>query len=277
MIDFHTHLFSPYARGHRDHLAKADPSFSLVYADKGARMIGAEELLTAMEENGVKASVACGFPWQGVEPARRENDYLLESAHQYPDRIYPFITLPKDVKSAIAELERCRAAGARGVGEWAPGTYSDRLWEIEAIRPLFEAIRVAGLPVLIHCNEPLGHPYPGKGRVGPTEMEALIHALQGITTILAHWGGGFFFYELMPEIAAICQQVYYDTAASPFIYTIKIYKTAVGIIGPHRLLFGSDYPLIPPARYRREMEEAGLSETELEAILGLNAQRLLSH
>jgi predicted TIM-barrel fold metal-dependent hydrolase len=240
-------------------------------------MIGVEELLTAMEENGVKTSVACGFPWQGVEPAQRENDYLLESFHQYPDRICPFITLPKDVKAAIAELERCRAAGARGVGEWAPGTYGDRLWGIEAMRPLFEAIREAGLPVLIHCNEPLGHPYPGKGRVGPMEMEALIHALQGITTILAHWGGGFFFYELMPEIAAICQRVYYDTAASPFLYNKKIYRTAAAIIGPHRILFGSDYPLISPARYRRELEEAGLSGMELEAILGLNAQKLLGY
>ncbi|OGP54720.1 MAG: hypothetical protein A2Y65_11295 [Deltaproteobacteria bacterium RBG_13_52_11] len=277
MIDFHTHIFSPYARDHRDKLVKEEPFFSFIYADKGERMIGVEELLEAMEENGVEASVVCGSPWQGAEPCRRENDYLLESSHQYPDKIIPFIILPQEGKAAIAELERCVAAGARGVGELAPGTYGDRLWALETMRPIFEAIKEKGLPVLIHCNEPVGHPYPGKGKVGLSEIEALVNALQGVKVILAHWGGGFFFYELMPEIAACCKGVYYDTAASPFLYNKKIYKTAIAIIGPLRILFGSDYPLIQPQRYKREMREAGLAEEVLEAILRLNALRLLGN
>jgi predicted TIM-barrel fold metal-dependent hydrolase len=275
MIDFHTHIFSPYVRDHRDQLAKADPIFSRIYADSQARMIGVEGLVEAMDQTGVAQSVVCGFPWQGAEPCRRENAYFLESAHRYPDRIIPFISLPHEEKAAMAELEQCARAGARGIGEMAPGTYGDRLWNIEVMRPLFAAIKETDLPVLIHCNEPLGHPYPGKGRVGLADMGTLVAALQGITVVLAHWGGGFFFYELMPEIAAICQGVYYDTAASPFLYNKKIYRIAIAIVGPQRILFGSDYPLIPPARYKLEMQEAGIAEKELEAILGLNAQRLL--
>jgi predicted TIM-barrel fold metal-dependent hydrolase len=276
MIDFHTHIFSPHARDHRDQLAQADPVFSLIYSEKKARMIGVEELLGAMAENGVKASVVCGFPWGGAESLRRENDYLLECHNKYPAKIIPFISLPKDTNSAIAELKRCKQGGARGVGELAPGTYGEQLWAMETMRPLCEAIKAEGLPVLIHCNEPLGHPYPGKGKVGPSAVEDLVDALQGMQAILAHWGGGFFFYELMPEIAAICQGVYYDTAASPFLYDKRIYKTALDIIGPHRILFGSDYPLIPPQRYKQEMQEAGLGSQELGAILEGNAQRLLN-
>jgi predicted TIM-barrel fold metal-dependent hydrolase len=277
MIDFHTHIFSPYAREHRDTLVKEEPFFSFIYADEKERMIGAEELLEAMQENGVQQSVVCGSPWQRMDAVRRENDYLLESAQKYPAKIIPFITLPKEEKAAVAELEQCIRAGARGVGELAPGTYGDRLWDREIMKAMFDAIRGKGLPLLIHVNEPVGHPYPGKGRAGLAEIEALVNALQGIKVVLAHWGGGFFFYELMPEIAAICQRVYYDTAASPFLYNKKIYRTAAAIIGPHRILFGSDYPLISPARYRRELEEAGLSGMELEAILGLNAQKLLGY
>jgi predicted TIM-barrel fold metal-dependent hydrolase len=275
MIDFHTHIFSPYAREHREHLAKADPIFSRIYADKEARMIGVEGLLEAMDQNGVARSVVCGFPWQGSEQVRRENAYLVESARQYPDRIIPFIGLPQEEKAALTELEQSARAGAQGIGEWAPGTYGDRLWNIDAMRPLFAAIKEKGLPLLIHCNEPLGHPYSGKGKVGLADMGTLVAALQGITVILAHWGGGFFFYELMPEVAAICQGVYYDTAASPFLYNKRIYQIAIAIVGPQRILFGSDYPLIPPARYKQEMQETGIAEKELEAILGLNAQRLL--
>jgi uncharacterized protein len=275
MLDFHTHIFSPYAREHRDQLAKADPTFSLIYADRQARMIGVEGLLEAMDQNKVEQAVVCGFPWQGAEPCRRENAYLLESAHRYPDRIIPFISLPQDGEAAVAELEQGAQAGAQGIGEMAPGTYGASLWNIETMRPLFAAIKEKGLPVLIHCNEPLGHPHPGKGKVGLAEMEALVEAMQGITVILAHWGGGFFFYELMPEIAAICKGVYYDTAASPFLYNKRIYQIAIAIVGPQRILFGSDYPLIPPARYKQEMEEADLAAEELEAILGSNANRLL--
>jgi predicted TIM-barrel fold metal-dependent hydrolase len=275
MIDFHTHIFSPHARDNRDQWAKKDSAFSLIYADQKAQMIGAKELLEAMDENGVTASVVCGFPWGGNDRCRRENDYLLECHSTYPERIIPFISLPEDTETAIAELKRCVQGGAMGVGELAPGTYGEQLRAQETMQPIFEAIKEEGLPVLIHVNESLGHPYPGKGKIRLSEIETLVEALQGMQVILAHWGGGFFFYELMPEIAAICQGVYYDTAASPFLYNKKIYKTAVDIIGPHRILFGSDYPLIAPQRYVREMQEAGVGAEELEAILEGNAQRFL--
>jgi predicted TIM-barrel fold metal-dependent hydrolase len=275
MIDFHTHIFSPYARDHRDQLAQSDPAFSRIYADKAARMIGAEELVEAMDENDVTASVVCGFPWQGQETCQRENDYLLTCHAKYPERIIPFINLPENLQDAAAELERCAQAGAVGVGEWAPGTYGERIWEMETVRSIARAIRHRGLPLLIHLNEPLGHLYPGKGTVRLSEMVTLIKALQGMKVILAHWGGGLFFYELMPEIATLCQGVYYDTAASPFLYNKKIYKAALDIIGPQRILFGSDYPLIPPQRYVREMQEAGVEAEELEGILEGNALSLL--
>jgi len=275
MIDFHTHIFSPYTRGHRDQVARKDPLFSHMHADTKAQMIGVEELLQAMEESGVEASVVCGFPWGEEEQVRRENAYLLECRQENPDRIIPFISLPNDAKAAGEELKRCVDAGAQGVGELSPGTYGDRLWNMKTLTPLCEVLKEAGLPVLIHVNEPVGHPYPGKGHVGPSEIEVLVEALQGMTVILAHWGGGFFFYELMPEIAALCQGVYYDTAASPFLYTQGIYPVALSIVGPQRILFGSDYPLIPPERYVREMGEAGIEGAQLEAILGGNARRLL--
>ena len=93
--------------------------------------------------------------------------------------------------------------------------------------------------------------------------------------ILAHWGGGFFFYELMPEIARAAQRVYYDTAASPFLYRPLIHKIALRIVGPGRILFGSDYPLLPPSRYFDELTGTGLSERDQALIKGRNAQRLL--
>ncbi len=93
--------------------------------------------------------------------------------------------------------------------------------------------------------------------------------------ILGHWGGGLPFYELMPEVARAMKNVYYDVAASPFIYSNKVYSVVSSIIGPERILFGSDFPLISPRRYFQDLSQSGLSEEDRKKILGLNLSGLL--
>ncbi|MBW2168847.1 MAG: amidohydrolase family protein, partial [Deltaproteobacteria bacterium] len=93
---------------------------------------------------------------------------------------------------------------------------------------------------------------------------------------LAHWGGGIFLYALMKkEVKEVLQNVWLDTAASPFLYTPEIYRIAGDIIGFEKIIFGTDYPLIKPQRYFNEMESAGLSSAAIEQITGLNAANLL--
>jgi predicted TIM-barrel fold metal-dependent hydrolase len=275
MIDIHTHIFSPQTRTHRHELVQEEPAFGGLYGSEKARMVSAEELIASMDEHGVDVSVACGFPWESEEQIQRENDYILECGALHPKRIIPFITLPQAPDQALAELARGIQSGAGGVGEMAPGTYGDELWDLKSISLVGEAIREAGIPLLIHCNEPLGHTYPGKGSIRLRDLEALIGALKGVRLILAHLGGGFLFFETMPEIAALCQDVVYDTAAVPYLYHAHIYRTAITILGADRLLFGSDFPLLPPKRYLRHMQEGGLTEQEIRRMTHDNAINIL--
>lgn len=272
MFDFHTHIFSPWAREHRDELARRDPTFGAIYSDPKARMVGVEELLAMMEREGVRQAVICGFPWRGIEDCRRENDYLLEAASRHPGLV-PFVTFPSG-DEGLKELERCLKAGAKGAGELAPGTYGEGPLDGGALKELFAALREAHVPALVHVNEPVGHIYPGKGRISLRDVEVLVRAAQGVKLILAHLGGGFLFFELMPEVASICHDVYYDTAALPFLYTAKVWRLAAEIAG-ERLLFGTDFPLLGPKRYLQGMEEAGLSGEVRQRILSGNARRLL--
>jgi predicted TIM-barrel fold metal-dependent hydrolase len=95
--------------------------------------------------------------------------------------------------------------------------------------------------------------------------------------ILAHWGGGILFYHILKkEVRAVLKNVYYDTAASPFLYDTEVYPLAVRLAGLEKILFGSDYPLIPPSRYKKEFELAGLAQHEINSISGLNAAKLLN-
>ena len=87
IIDGHTHIFPEAVRQKRDAFFQNEPAFSLLYGSSRSRMIGAEQLIAAMDENRVDKAVTFGFPWRNAETTRRHNDYILEAVSRYPDRL----------------------------------------------------------------------------------------------------------------------------------------------------------------------------------------------
>jgi len=79
------------------------------------------------------------------------------------------------------------------------------------------------------------------------------------------------------DVKESLKNIYFDTAASPYLYDAAIYRIAIGLIGADKILFGTDFPLLPPARYISDMTQAGLTKPELDQICGLNAQAFFSH
>ena len=71
------------------------------------------------------------------------------------------------------------------------------------------------------------------------------------------------------------QNVYFDTAASPFLYQPQIYTLVSQLVGADKILFGSDYPLLPQTRLLQEINSAALTEEEKSLITGENARKLL--
>lgn len=240
-------------------------------------MATAEDLLAAMDRDGVGKSVIFGFPWSDPGVLREANAYLLETQRHYPLRVAAFYT-PSLVpaKSGLAEMERGLDAGMSGVGEVAfyTGGLGRRNWKF--LGSLAGVARERGLPLVVHVNEPVGHAYPGKMDIRLSDVGRFIEENRETVLVLAHWGGGLFVYELMKSFRKHTAKVYYDTAASPYLYTPQVYQVAVDILGPERILFGTDFPLIGAGRYFRELEESGLDPKSKAAILGENAARLLS-
>ncbi len=54
-----------------------------------------------------------------------------------------------------------------------------------------------------------------------------------------------------------------------------IYRVVAEMVGPEKIIFGSDYPLLPPSRYLKDMAAGGLPEDWQELILGKNLAGLL--
>jgi predicted TIM-barrel fold metal-dependent hydrolase len=161
IIDCHTHIFPREFDERRAELVAKEPTFAEMYADPKAKMATAEELVASMDEAGVDISVAVGFAWREQDTIVRHNDYLLESAAASGGRILAFCTVNMALEGAEAEIARCAAAGARGIGELRPESQG---WELngEAGERLAGLAMENGLILLFHVTEVGGHEYPGK-------------------------------------------------------------------------------------------------------------------
>ena len=276
IIDFHTHVFPPRVKQKRGQYVDRDPCFALLYAKKEAKIATAEELIESMDRASVDVSVVVNFGWITHELCVETNDYILESIARYPKRLIGFVTVqPQSLDAAIAEIERCAQAGARGIGEMRPDMQLLDLEDESIISPFMETIEKHRLIFLTHASEPVGHDYPGKGIITPDVLYPFLTRHSGITIVCAHWGGGLPFYALMPEVKKALPNVYFDTAASPFLYQPRIYTLVSELIGADKILFGSDYPLLPQTRLLQEINSAPLTEEEKNLIAGENARKLL--
>ncbi len=275
IVDVHTHIFPPEICARREEFRTRDPWFGQLYEDPRARMATAEELVAAMERDGVDRAVACGFAWRDPGLCRFHNDYLAESVRRFPGQIIGLaVVQPRAGKEAARELERALDAGLQGLGELMPDGQGFSLCDESLLRPLALLLQERNLPLLTHVSEPVGHIYRGKGSTHPQHLVALAERFPELRIICAHWGGGLPFYELMPEVAQALKNVCYDTAASPYLYRWRIVPLAVQMVGAHKILFGSDFPLIRPRTYLMHLAQLPLEEGDRAAILGGNAMAL---
>jgi len=276
IIDFHTHIFPPWLRERRDEYSKSDPCFSLLYSQPKARMATAEELIASMDEAGIDLSVVLNAGWVSQELCVKTNDYILDSMSRYPKRLVGFCAIqPMAGDAAIAELERCAKAGAKGIGELRSDVQGFDLADKTTMKPVVDAVLKHDLIFLTHSSEPVGHEYFGKGSITPDILYSFITAFPNLKLVCAHWGGGLPFYALMPEVAKSLANVFFDTAATVFLYKPEIFEQMSRIIGSDKILFGTDYPLMHQNRVLAQVRSSQLPEKDKARILGANAQKLL--
>ncbi len=279
IVDFHTHIFPDEIRTCREKYFDNEPAFKLLYNSPASKISGVDELVSSMDEHGVSLSVVFGFPWKNGDTARKNNDYIMEAVSKFPTRLMGFACFDLAWNGAPYEAERCINGGLCGVGELAfylSGIDDDALLQLD---PVMEICMKAGnLPVMIHTNEPVGHKYPGKTPNTLEQIYKLASAFPDNRIVLAHWGGGIFFYQLLKKEAKdVLNNIWYDTAASPFLYDSSIYRVVREVGLMNKVLFGSDYPLLKPSRYYKDLDDSGISQADKQKIMGKNALLLLKN
>lgn len=283
VIDSHCHIFPASFSQNRAELSSRDATFAELFsptlsggiAGEKAQMATAETLVQAMDKDGVARAVVMGLGWTDMDVAREANDYMVRAVESYPGRLVGLCSVdPSWGPEALVEIERCGKAGLKGIGELHPDTQGFDLDDKAVLAPVMDLAARLTMPVLVHTSEPVGHQYPGKGRTTPDKVYRFIENFPHNAIICAHWGGGLPFYALMPEVPAVLKNVYFDTAASPFLYRSQVFSTVTELVGPEKVLFATDFPLIKHDRAIAQVEEAIPAGPNRDAILGGNAARL---
>jgi predicted TIM-barrel fold metal-dependent hydrolase len=287
VVDFHVHLTPP---GMLDDFACHDdePYWQLLTTPNprhAAQILRTgEQMVQQMDRDGVARVVVQAGYLQGARSIAAKNAAVLDLARRFAGRIELFAAIDPRSPTAVADVDAALDAGAVGIGEVNPYAHGLRLDD-----PRFLAVAARceehGVPMSVHMSEEAGNYYLGKSTHRLNDYFEFAKRFPGLPIVFAHWGGGLFFYEVMPSVAAVLRHVAYDTAASPLQYpTERIVRVALDILPPSKILYGSDYPLrlyrghhdVDFARFLGDLSAAVPDEAARAAIVGGNAAALLS-
>ena len=164
IIDSHTHVFPPELIRRREALLDRDVTLSTMFSDPRSRMADAEELVATMDGAAVDLSVMVGIGWNDPGLAREANDYLIDAVRRFPLRLRGFCAVnPRWGAEAVAEVERCAAAGLSGVGELHPDTQGFDLGDRSVMAPVVEAAVRQACPYSRTRRSLLGIPTLARG------------------------------------------------------------------------------------------------------------------
>jgi aminocarboxymuconate-semialdehyde decarboxylase len=263
--------------------------------------------LRDMEEQGIDVAVLSinipGVDWfpvaDGPAVARDVNDELADLVAAHPDRFAALATLPMQApEAAAAELERVMAAGFSGAMIYSnvAGGHLDQ----PELRVLFETAARLEAPIYIHPTFPLTAAtvdayalIPTLGFMFDTTTAAVRLVLGGLyerhpdfRLVLAHAGS------LLPQLAG---RIDYEAerhsggrgalSVEPsqqlrLIFTDSVcvwppaLRSTLELLGPERVMFGSDYPFWDPDRSFDTLAAARLDSPTTAAIRETNAQQL---
>lgn len=232
----------------------------------------AEDLLARMDHNGVDKTVVCYLisPLWELEEIRQANDEVLEAVSKYSDRLAGVCVVnPKHGEAAQEEARRCLAAGMKGI-KVHPAMQG--LYPVDGamMDPIMEIAAEAEVPVITHSdfNVKCCSPYL---------IAHLASRFPRVTVVMLHMGMDPEAMGHIPDIAEGLPNLMLDTSNTPD-FPHAVYVNPVRRLGPERVMFGSDGPVVSIEANLAKLAVAerllGLTKEEKRKILGENAARV---
>lgn len=210
---------------------------------------------------------------------RMSNEEVAEEAAKHSDVLIPFASIdPAKGKLGAREARRLikdyKVKGFKFHPQFQEFFPNDRM-----AYPLYEVIAEAKLPALFHTGHSgMGTGMPGGGGIrlkygNPMYVDDVAVDFPDMPIILAHPS-----WPWQDEALSIClhkPQVYIDLSGwSPKYFPPQLVQYANTQL-KHKVLFGSDFPLIKPDRWLEDFKKADFRDEVRPLILRENAIRLL--
>ena len=203
---------------------------------------------------------------------------IVEGAAQYADVLIPFASVdPHDGAAAVNSLSELVAAGARGLKlhpslqGFCPGD--------TAFYPLYAAAADLGVPIIFHTGQTgIGAGLPGGRGIklrysDPMLLDDVAADHPGLTVIMAHPSVPW--QDAAISVATHKANVYIDLSGwSPKYFPPQLVRAANGLL-KHKVMFGSDYPLLTPDRWMKDFAALDIKDDVRPLILKDNAIRAL--
>jgi predicted TIM-barrel fold metal-dependent hydrolase len=268
-IDVHVHLETPKGND-------ADAAALKYFGDSGAPRDGAA--LADYYRSRKMACVLFTVDERLTGRAHLSNEAVIELAQANPDVIIPFASFdptrgPEAVRQAKRLVEQGVVRGLKlhpPLQEFAP---NDRV-----AYPLYEVFAEARLPVLFHTGHcGIGTGMPGGGGIRlkyghPMLVDDVAVDFPDLPIILAHPS-----FPWQDEAISVCLHkptVYIDLSGwSPKYFSPTLVQYANTLL-KHKVLFGTDYPLLTPDRWLADFATIAIKDEVRPLILKENAARL---
>ncbi|NLK19001.1 MAG: amidohydrolase family protein [Synergistaceae bacterium] len=276
IVDCHVHVYPPEVVADAEKIGRTEEHFALLASGKVHKWASIEDVIEGMDRDGVDQSWIFGFAFKDQGLCSLCNDYVLEGIRRYPERLKGLAVVSPSVRGAEEEVIRRREEGFIGVGEIFPQGQNLDLTDIRQTWRLAGAADEAGMLLLIHTAEPVGHDYAGKGNVGPREAAEFCINHPEARVIFAHFGGGLWLYELMPEMRLYLSNARYDCAAWPWLYDPAVLAAMETAGVGDKIMYGSDFPILALPRYEKLLDASGVSDGVREKFLSGNALSFLA-
>jgi predicted TIM-barrel fold metal-dependent hydrolase len=207
------------------------------------------------------------------------NDDVARAAQRHPDVLIPFGSI--DPHRGAAGVEEARRLvtemGVRGF-KFHP-TLQGFSPDDPMAYPLYEAIQELGVPALFHSGQTgIGAGMPGGNGLrlrhsNPMLLDDVAAYFPELTIIVAH--PSFPWQDEALSVATHKANVYLDLSGwSPKYFPPQLVQYANTIL-KHKVLFGSDYPLITPERWISDFDTLPIKDEVRPLILKENAIRVL--
>ena len=282
--DAHCHLFSaPFFAG----LGGADAIAKLGWDPPGTAEALADRWVAELDRAGISRAALIGS-------APGDTASVGAAVARHGDRFVGFFMVdPTQAMSLRSTAYAVDNEGLRAICLF-PAMHRYSIQDERARRVIEIAAARPGTAVSVHCGvlsvgvrKALGLPSPFDMRFSnPLDLHSIAIAYPQVPFIVPHFGAGMLREALM--LADLCPNVLFDTSSSngwiryqPGLTLADVFRQAIAVAGPDRLLFGTDSSFFPRGwvkdvhdQQARALADIGASPDVVEAVFGRNFDRV---